>query len=140
MNHSDQKGCATLRFNQMERQLRRIKNQTFPASPTNGNEIITIFSDVEMLNLFGKTKHDEPAIFYKGTLVHRDYTCTFFASDKIIAMIGENLDPNNRKYLMDATFKIVPVGCFSQILIMYIECLGHVSYTISNPRSLSFVF
>lgn len=110
----------------MERNLRRIKNHSFPASPTSGDEIIEIFSSEDMINSFGKTKHESPTLFYKGTICNKSYTCTFFASDHIISLIGENIERNRRKYLMDATFKIVPVGCFSQILIIYVPD-GYVS-------------
>lgn len=121
----------------MERHLRRIKNETFSASPTNGAQIIEIFSDEGMLHLFGKTKHDEPAIFYRGTLVHESYTTTFFSSEKIQTLIAVNINEGQRKYLMDATFKIVPVGCFHQILIFYIEHLEHVSFPAILFLSLS---
>lgn len=112
----------------MERHLRRIKNDTFPSSPTNGNEIISIFSDDAMVNLFGKTNHDDPTLFYKGTITNESYTCTFFGSEKIQSMIEENIF-ENRNYLLDATFKIVPIGCFNQILIIYVEYMKHVSFS-----------
>lgn len=54
----------------------------------------------------------------KTTHVH------FFSSEKIIKIIEENINPDRRNNLMDATSKIVPVGCFSQILIIYVEYLN----------------
>lgn len=128
LNCSDQQGTAGLRYSKMERNLRRIKNETFAASPTNGAEIIKVFSDEALIKLFGNTKHDEPELFYRGTLVHENYTCTFFFSEKIRQIIVENIPADRRKYLMDATFKIVPVGCFRQILIIYVEYLEHVRF------------
>lgn len=75
---SDQQSTATLQYGKLKRNLRRIKNGIFPASLTNGTEITNVFADEKMLNMFGKTSHDDPAIFYKGTLVHENHTCSFF--------------------------------------------------------------
>lgn len=46
--------------------------------------------------------------------------CAFFASSEIINLIEKNIPIGSRDYLMDATFRIVPVGCFRQLLVIYI--------------------
>lgn len=107
--------------------MRRYKSNTFPASPINGEQIIDAFQDERVLQSFGFTNHENRRKLYKGTIVEEYGTATFFASELVMQMIDENIPKKKRRYLMDATFKIVPVGCFKQLLIIYVEYIGKVS-------------
>lgn len=89
-----------------------------------GEEIIAAFENEGTMTSFGYSKHDNSTPLYKGTIMDGvKYICTFLASETIIDMIKENIEPERRKYMMDATFKIVPVGVFKQLLIIYVEYL-----------------
>lgn len=57
------------------------------------------------------------------------YTCTFLVSETIIDLIKKNIDPDRRKYMLDGTFKIVPIGVFKQLLILYVEYHDAVGVT-----------
>lgn len=109
----------------MERTLRRYKSNTFPSSPMNGAGVMEVFQRANVNEAFGCSRHDKPTQFYKGTQLKADFENTFFASEQIIEMIKTNI-PINRHYLMDATFKIVPIGSFRQLLVLYIEYIGKV--------------
>lgn len=108
--------------------MRRIKNETFAASPKSGEEIIAAFEKENIMSSFGYSNHENPKTLYKGTIMDGDnYVCTFLVSETIIDMIATNIDLERRRYMMDATFKIVPVGIFKQLLIIYVEYLDCVS-------------
>ncbi|XP_073825748.1 uncharacterized protein [Musca autumnalis] len=49
-----------------------------------------------------------------------DFNYCIFSSRKSIDIIKENI-PFGRTYLVDATFSIVPQGCFKQTLVIYIQ-------------------
>lgn len=110
----------------MERNLRRYKSSIFPSSPLTAAGVLEVFQQDNVNKLFGLTRHDIPNQFYKGTEVTPNFENTFFASDAIIKLIKEYIPNEKRDYFMDATFKIVPIGSFRQILIIYIEYIGKV--------------
>lgn len=60
--------------------------------------------------------------------VHKCDTFSYcvFASQAIINKIEQNIDVQRRHYLMDATFKVVPLGEFNQFLIIHIEYMEMV--------------
>ena len=58
------------------------------------------------------------------------------SSQKIIKLITENIPPENRKYLIDATFNIVPRGCFNQLLIIYTKYIDDISISRSNVKTI----
>jgi hypothetical protein len=110
----------------MERNLRRYKGSAFPSSPLNATGVLEVFEQESVNKHFGMSQHEIPNQFYKGTQVTANFENTFFASDKIIELIKKNIPSSKRSYFMDATFKIVPIGSFRQILIIYIEYIGKV--------------
>lgn len=122
----------------MERNLRRCKLNSFPASPINGTGVIEAFQLENVAQTFGKTRHDVPYEFYKGTLVQSNFECTFFSSESIINNIKTHIPKGKRHYFLDATFKIVPFGTFKQILILYVEYLGKMYpfiYVLMNKKT-----
>lgn len=77
---------------------------------------------------FGLTKDDaNPMHFFTACIAEENYSFCLFSSEKSINLVKENIQPAQRRYLMDATFKIIPKGCFKQLLIIYIEYFGEVS-------------
>lgn len=79
---------------------------------------------------------DGDAKFYIDTVVAPDYAFTVFASKHTINFIEENIDPESRHYLMDATFDGLPPG-FYQLLIIAIEYqndVGRKKITIPSVR------
>lgn len=125
--YSDQSGTSDVDYNKIGRTLRRQKNKAYPSSPQSGEDVAQIFQKPDLMRKFGYSKHDVPKMLYKGTIVENEFVCTFLASETIIALIEENIDVDRRRYLIGATFKIVPIGCFKQLLIIYVEYIESVS-------------
>lgn len=57
-----------------------------------------------------------------------------FSSRKIVRLI-EELPPADRHILMDATFKIVPIGEFKQLLVLYARIKNEVTHFNSTNQN-----
>lgn len=110
----------------MKRNLGRILNPNRPKMPKTSEEISEAFKNEVVYNEYGlNERKTEP--FYIGTVDNGpSYAFTMFASMQVVKMIQQFI-PDNRKYLMDATFDITPLGCYTQLLVIYIEFKNDVS-------------
>lgn len=66
--------------------------------------------------------------FYVDT-IQTDYGEWFsvFASYPLFKLIERYIAPEERRYLIDGTFKVRPLGDFYQLLVIYIEFKNDVS-------------
>lgn len=71
--------------------------------------------------------NDNPYRFYRGVYRSDAFSYCVFASEAIIRMIDANIEVQRRNYLLDATFKVCPLGEFNQFLIIHIEYMQAVS-------------
>lgn len=108
----------------MRRHLGRLRESTDIKMPARtAEEVAKCFEDDEILKKHGFCK-DGSKRFYQTTFMSTEFSYTIFVSWKII----EKLDNiNEKKYLADGTFKVVPSGEFEQLLIIHVEYLNHVS-------------
>lgn len=111
--------------------MHRIKDCNYPKAPKSGHQIKIAFENNQIMaehgyNLSGNAR------LYIDTIISEKYTFCLFASINTICLIDKYIHPNERNYLMDATFKIVPYGKFTQLLIIYIEWNGDVSFPLST--------
>lgn len=119
--YRDQEATKYLNYNKMKRGLQKITNKIFVKSPKSALEVTEAFRKENIWNEFGVTKGDEHLPFFKACIQKDDFEYCIFSSDKIINLIQEFIPPGKRMYLVDATFKIVPQGCFKQLLIIHIN-------------------
>lgn len=111
----------------MSHNLRRYTNPKYSTKPTNTSEIKNAFKDPATMSNYGmnlrKTKD-----FYINTVETKNSAFTVFASHEMMSMVDENIPPENRRYMLDGTFDVVPVGCgFYQLLVIAIEYKRDVS-------------
>lgn len=98
-----------------------------PNSPTTAEEVRAAFENSGVQELYSKTKHvDSEYYFYKDSYACDNFAYSYFASDHVIANIVANIPVGDREFLMDATFKITPLGSFYQLLIIYVGYCGQV--------------
>lgn len=109
----------------MERQLRRIKDAPYPKAPKTDVDIRKAFQDKRVMSDYGFNLNKTKPI-YIDTVTNGNHCFCLFASLSTIKIIEEKI-PAGRNYSMDATFSIVPNGCFKQLLIIYIESRGDVN-------------
>lgn len=60
-------------------------------------------------------------------LVKTETFFTLFASLQMIDLIRQYIPPHSRRYMMDGTFDIIPLGPYYQLLLIYIEYRNNVS-------------
>lgn len=105
----------------MKRGLQKITNKVFVKSPQTASDVSNTFRDEQIWNKFGVTKGMENTAFFKACIEEDGISYCIFSSEKICSLITENIPLEKRMYLIDGTFKIVPQGCFKQLLIVYIN-------------------
>lgn len=110
-------------FYKIQRNYQKLANKQFLISPKTA-DVIKAFQDEVTLKKFGYTKHtgDDASTFFKICCDAKDFAYCLFCSDKIINLMKENIPSNvERKILVDATFSVLPIGSFKQLLIIHIE-------------------
>lgn len=121
-------GESKLKFHSVSRQLYRLRDKQYPKRPESDEDIKVYMHDQKIFDEYGKTL-DNLRPLYVDSIVEEQYAFHVFASFKTIGMIEENIPPNERKYLIDGTFKVVPpkFGKMGQLLIICIEYKNDVS-------------
>lgn len=110
----------------MERNLRRKKNKKYPQKPKTVNDVIKAYDDPEIARKFGNNLRNT-AQFYIDTITFLSSAFTIFASHQVIDMIKRYI-PNDRTYMMEGTFAVVPIENYYQLLIIYIQYKNDVSF------------
>lgn len=112
----------------MERQLYRIRDKEYPNRPKTDEEIRDKLNDPQIFEEYGKTLNNQHQ-FYVGSDINEDFAFHVFASYDTVNLIEKHIVPEQRNYLMDGTFKIVP-SKFQQLLIISIEYKNDVRIII----------
>lgn len=131
----DSETVKSVPFEEIERTLRRTRDIVLPKSLETITEIENAFKDVKIMEKFGmclKNKDengeegDENQTFYMGTVKSGRFCTVIFGSPGVIGLIKAHIPSNRRNYMLDRTFKIVPMGAFTQLLIIYIAYVNKV--------------
>lgn len=121
----------------MTRTLQNVKKKALPKSPKTANEVREFFENDDLRDQYGKTirlnadgttNYDGQTMFFKTAFESDEFSHVIFASDDIVKSIEKSSTPENRVILTDATFKIVPRGIFTQLLIVYALVINQVSF------------
>lgn len=119
------------------RNLTRIAASKFPNSPNNIDEVIAYFNHPSIKTTTGKTLRPptEPSSdFFKLAFKSKDFAYCLFAADDVIEII-KTIEIDRRMY-SDGTFKITPLGDFSQVLMLSVDICGQVSLLIFSSMKL----
>lgn len=120
----------------MVRKLRKNKNEIYPKIPKTPKQVRKILNKPYIQKEFCRTLDEEEA-FYVDTIIESKYSFSVFASHKIISFIKAYIEPCERNYLMDGTFKIVPRQ-YTQLFIISIEFKNKVSFL--SMKKINFLF
>lgn len=113
---------ANIDFNRKKRTIQRLKRGVLPQSPKTVAEILAAFDKSAVFDTYGKSLHEgEDLPFFNGAIETKDFSYCVFSSRKSIELIEKYIPVPERHILMDGTFRIVPVGPFKQLLILYIR-------------------
>lgn len=125
----NQDASKNIAFARVKRGLQYLTSKVFVSSPKTVSEINEAFKNEALLKNFGLTRHEglEKTPFFRVCYEEDNFAYCLFASEKIVSLIRENIPSANRKILVDATFSVVPIGCFKQLLLIHIEYFEKVS-------------
>lgn len=119
---------TTIELQEKVRNGQRIKRGTIPENPENVAEIEDAFKSPKIMNTFGMSAHrSNKKIFFDGAVKKADHSFCVFSSKTIVELVKTHIPVDERHILMDATFKIVPLSEFKQLLILYIRIKFEVS-------------
>lgn len=119
-----------LDFKKMKQRMNQVKNKSYPRIPKTALEIQNFFRVPANIDEHCSTM-DTASSLYVDTIVTADYAFTVFASHAIINIVRRNIDPNERNYLIDGTFKVVP-KVFYQLITISIEYKNDVSFHLHS--------
>lgn len=117
-------GDSELQFKCVERQLYRLRDKKYPKHPRTNDEIRNEMKKPEIVEHFGRNMSKQVK-FYIGSEVKTLFAFHVFASMKVVNFIKKNIACEDRKYLIDGTFKVVPQK-FAQLLVISIEYKNNV--------------
>jgi hypothetical protein len=121
--YRNQTGASNLQYNSMKSTLFKTRNINLPAPPNNSTSIRDAFtagSDIIKTYGYSDIEGYESAKFYETTKITENHSYTIFVSHPILDLI-KNFRTEQRTFLCDGTFKVVPQGDYTQLLIIYIE-------------------
>lgn len=122
-------------YESYNRTLRDARKKHLGKSPTSPEEIRTEFAKLSIMDRLGTSLHHEKGVLYNGIQIEEDYCNCFFSSPKSIKLVKEHLDPSERFFVMDATFRVTPQSTFEQVLIIHIrfgiKVRTHARYVIT---------
>lgn len=92
-----------------------------PPSPKTAADIVAAYQNQNILSNYGMAVAAggvEASLFYRKTYSEAQFAYCIFASQYIADRVAE-LEPARRHFFMDATFRVVPYGDFSQLLVIH---------------------
>lgn len=121
----------------MKRTIARRTNKKYPCNAESAEAIANEFKNPKTFSEFGlNLRKTEP--FYIGTIeLPSKYSFTVFASKQVMSLIDKHI-PEDRKYMMDGTFDVTPLGCYYQLLVIHIEYQNDVSYAFNGKQIESY--
>lgn len=108
-------------FENIERTLRDLRKSKYGKSPSTPEEIAREFEKPHIIENLGTSLHSEKGQIYNTIQIEESFCNCIFSSPKSISLLKQNLEPQERFFMMDGTFRITPRGLFQQVLIIYVQ-------------------
>lgn len=77
------------------------------------------------------TLHKNPKRFFNEIRIENNFSYCIFSSRKSVDLITEQIEEEERFFLMDGTFRITPRGVFKQVLIIHLQYKKKVCESIN---------
>lgn len=91
-------------------------------------EIQSAFNNSMLHDDLGCSLFEKREPLYNDIIIEKDFTNCIFSSAKSIALVKEFIEPQERFFVMDATFRVTPIGDFEQVLVLYVQFGIKVSF------------
>lgn len=122
----------------MERNLRRKKNKKYPEQPKTAAELIEAYKNANIMQKFGNNLRNTSRFYIDTVVVPPKSVFTVFASQQIIDLIKIHIPSDQRTYMMDGTFSVVPIRCYYQFLVIYIQFKNDVRFSHEIKKYLTY--
>lgn len=109
-------------FSKYERTFQMIRDQFIPKNPATCAEITNVFSNEDVMAKIGRSKLDK-SDFFDGAFERDEYKFCVFSSKHAINLYNK-IEPGRQHLMLDATFKVCPIGPFRQLWIFYAAIIG----------------
>lgn len=115
-----------MEYAKIKRNLSLLRTKSMPTAPRSVEDVRSAFMDERVRTVYANTKHTNSVPFYFGTVVEDSFGYSLFASSTMLTTARNNINERS-SYHIDGTFRVVPTGEFTQLLIFHIEYGNHVS-------------
>lgn len=117
-------------FTNVRRNMSLAKYRGFPDAPTDLQLIKAAFENDKVQERFGQNEGAGNVgggrLVYVGAEANgKKEGFAVFKSPSIVAHLPQMRE---RKYFVDGTFAVMPIGKYDQLLVFHVEHLGRVSY------------
>lgn len=121
-NDSKCSGPFPVKQSTVERTLKNLKKAKYETSPNSIEEIRSAFDNPVTLKDLGTSLHREKGLLFNYAHEEKDFSYCVLSSPKSIELIVNNLEANERFFLIDGTFRITPMSStFKQVLIIHAQ-------------------
>lgn len=132
--HPKCNGPFPIAFATIEKSLKKLRKSKYQSSPKTIEDIRIAFENKEIIDDIGTSLHREHGKIFNLVHEDKDYSYCVFSSPKSI-LIVDDLDEDDRFFLIDGTFRITPMcDIFKQVLIVHAQFGLKVGY-FSNMKS-----
>lgn len=106
----------------VEKSLKNLRKAKYETSPNSIEEIRNAFDNPNTLQDLGTSLHRERGLLFNYAHEEKDFSYCILSSPKSIELIKDNLEANERFFLIDGTFRITPMSStFKQVLIIHAQ-------------------
>lgn len=119
---------SNLNYDKIRPTLNIIKNNKHPKLPKSFEETRKILNTTSNVKKYGYSKIESSRL-YIDTIVEEKFAFMVFASYVVIDKIKQYIEPKERFYLVDGTFKIVP-RLWKQLIVIAIQFKNDVRILI----------
>lgn len=113
-------GPFPIDFKQIAKTLSNWKKEKYETSPQDCDEIRKAFNNPATLKDLGTSLHKSHGLIFNHVHQEKEFSYCILSSPKSIQIMNEELEENERFYLVDGTFRITPMcKVFKQVLVIH---------------------
>lgn len=79
------------------------------------------FESEYVMDGLGKSLYGMKHPLFNNIQIEKKFSNCIFSSESSIALVKKYLEPKERFFIMDGTFRITPHGIFNQVLVLYVR-------------------
>lgn len=114
------KGPFPIEFTKIAKTLSNWKKEKYETSPQSCDDIKKAFENPATLADLGTSLHKDHGLIFNHVHQQKEFSYCVLSSPKSIQIMNDELEPNERFFLIDGTFRITPMcKVFKQVLVIH---------------------